>query len=82
MYFNIEADIDLHDVYSQLSNSDLKRLIQWLKDDEIIGSEFEDVKIDNPNDIIFRDAIAKIATNKHRLTIAQEDVIYKIAKSL
>lgn len=83
MYFNVDVDLDIDDVYGEMSLSDIKRLMKMLRSDGYItGSDIDGELVNNPLDALYVEAISKLAKSRHLLTIEQEELIIKLAQSL
>ncbi len=69
-----EIEVDVDDFLSACSDSEIKELIQALKDD----GHLDEGELDNDFDI----AIRKLAGNSWRLTKEDEETILKIASKI
>ena len=80
----INVDIDLEDVYNDLSTSARNTLVGWLKEDGYI----EDPETNEfPSPETYKDdewveTIQKLAKNRHQLTFEEEELIKEISKRL
>jgi hypothetical protein len=69
-----EIEVDVDDFLSACSNSEIKELVQALKDD----GHLDEGELDNDFDI----ALRKLAGNSWRLTKEDEETILKIANKI
>jgi hypothetical protein len=69
-----EIEVDVDDFLSACSSSEIKELVQALKDD----GHLDEGEIDNDFDI----ALRKLAGNSWRLTKEDEETILKIASKI
>ena len=69
-----EIEVDVDDFLSACSDSEIKELVQALKDD----GHLDEGELDNDFDI----AIRKLAGNSWRLTKEDEETILKIASKI
>ena len=80
----IRVDIDLDEVYDDLSSSEKNSLVDWLKEDGYIeGPETND----SPPSETYKDGdwvetIQKLAKNRHQLTLEEEELIKSISNKL
>jgi len=78
------VDIDIEEFIESCSNKEIKELIEILEDDEYIkpnstmGFKNSIYHMESEWDIM----ILKIAENKHRLTLEEEEIIKKIVSKL
>jgi hypothetical protein len=85
----INVDIDLDDVYDDMSSYDKEQMAEWLekdgfctlKDEYAEDNEFE---IENPNvlDEMWIDMVKKIFHGRMQLSLEDEETIRKIANKL
>ena len=80
----INVDIDLEDVYNDLTTYEKNHLVDWLKEDGYI----EDPETNEfPSPETYKDdewveTIQKLAKNRHQLTFEEEELIKEISKRL
>lgn len=80
----VNVDVDLEDVYNDLSTSARNTLVGWLKEDGYI----EDPETNEfPSSETYKDdewvgIIQKLAKNRHQLTLEEEELIKSISNKL
>lgn len=80
----ISVDIDLEDIYDDLSSSEKNSLVDWLKEDGCIE---EPETNDSPPSETYKDdewveIIQKLSKNRHQLTLEEEELIKSISNKL
>ena len=84
----INVDIDLDDVYDDMSRYDKEQMAEWLEKDGFCtvddGDGEDDFKIENPNvlDDIYTEMIKKLFHGRLQLSLEDEETIKKIANKL
>jgi hypothetical protein len=80
----IRVDIDLDEVYDDLSSSEKNSLVDWLKEDGYIeGPETNDFPpSETYKDDEWVEIIQKLSKNRHQLTLEEEEQIKEISKRL
>lgn len=76
----VSVDVDLDDVYSELSNSDKRELVEWLTDDGYIDEPVISQNSRSLRNEEFNEACLKLADSYYRLTQEEEEIIMKIVK--
>ena len=75
-YINIE----LSDIYDDLSKSEKKELIEWLEEDGFIEKPRKGISLPNYTDHEFDKALVAMVGNRHMLTVEEELSVLKIAQ--
>jgi hypothetical protein len=84
----INVDIDLDDVYDDMSRYDKEQMAEWLEKDGFCtvdeDDNEDDFKIENPNvlDDIYTEMIKKLFHGRLQLSLEDEETIKKIANKL
>ena len=80
----INVDIDLEDVYNDLTTYEKSYLVDWLKEDGYIEElkTNESPSSENYKDDDWVETIQKLAKNRHQLTFEEEELIKEISKRL
>jgi hypothetical protein len=75
----INVDIDLDEIYDDLSTSEKKMLVEWLDADDLIAlpDETKFSGISNPD---FNEVCAKLAQSYYKMSKADEETIIQIMK--
>ena len=84
---SISIDIDLDDVYLEMSSSDCKEMTNWLYDDGYLDEYLEKVRAKNltsstANGWNWKEVCHKLSNSQLRLTNEEEEIIKKIADRL
>ena len=84
----INVDIDLDDVYDDMSHYDKEQMAEWLEKDGFctVGEDDneDDFQIENPNimDDIWTEVVKKLFNGRLQLSLEEEEIITKIANKL
>ena len=73
----INVDIELDEIYDELTIREKKILVEWLDDDNLISRETEYSGITNSD---FNEACDKLAQSYYRMTKDDEETINRIMK--
>ena len=74
-------DVDIDDIYSDLSEKEKQNLVQWLKDDGFLTSR--DMEFDDPQSALqqlFVEDLEKIRNSYFQILRSDLDIINNIAK--
>lgn len=79
-----EVDLSVEDIYENLSDRELNKLIDLLVEEGDVISVRQQTKNDTNNflDDEWKYALVKLINNRHRLTTEQEEIIHQIASNL
>lgn len=82
----VSVDVDLDDVYSNMSHSDCQEITNWLYDDGYLEKYLEKERAKNLTSTVngwsWKDICNKLSNNQLRLTNEEEEIIKKIADRL
>lgn len=78
----ISIDLDLDDIYDQLSRRDKEELVLWLKDDDYIKDDNEPLHIDSLCQKMFIENCQKLSDNYYKLSQEQIELIETLTKNL
>jgi hypothetical protein len=85
-FSSISVDVDLDDVYSEMSSSDCKEMTDWLYEDGYLDKYLEKERAKNLTSTVngwaWENICNKLANNQLRLTNEEEEIIKKIADRL
>ena len=76
----ISVDVDLDDVYSELTSSDKRELVELLTDDGYIDEPVISQNSSSLQNEEFNEACLKLANSYYQLTQEEEEIIMKIVK--
>jgi hypothetical protein len=84
---SISIDVDLDDVYSEMSTSDCKTMTEWLYEDGYLDKYLEKERGKNltsstANGWNWKEVCHKLSLSQLRLTNEEEEIIKKIADRL
>lgn len=79
-----EVDLSVEDIYENLSDREVNKLIDLLVEEGDVISVRQQTKNDTNNflDDEWKYALVKLINNRHRLTTEQEEIIHQIASNL
>jgi len=85
----VRIDVDLDEVYNEMSRTDKRDMAEWLHEDGILGSHPnpEIRKIvrgdgESPGEFDFRNDLTKLWNGHYQLTIEDQEIIKQIANKL
>ena len=85
----VRIDVDLDEVYNEMSRNDKRDMAEWLHEDGILESHPNSeirklVRGDNesPGEYEFRNDLVKLWNGHYQLTIEDQEIIKKIANKL
>ena len=85
-FSTVSVDVDLDDVYSEMSSSDCKEMTDWLYDDGYLDKYLEKERAKNLTSTIngwsWKEVCHKLSISQLRLTNEEEEIIKKIADRL
>lgn len=76
-WINVNVDIELDEIYDQLTTIEKKMLVEWLDADNLISRETEYSGITNSD---FNETCDKLAQSYYRMTKDDEETIIRIMK--
>ena len=83
---SISIDVDLDDVYSEMSTSDCEEITEWLYDDGYLDKYLERERAKNLTSTVngwsWKEVCHKLSNSQLRLTNEEEEIIKKIADRL
>jgi len=81
---SIDVDVDLDDVYSEMSSSDCEEMTEWLYDDGYLDKYIEQAKnlVSYSTGHSWEEICNKLYLSQLRLTNEEEEIIKKIADRL
>lgn len=84
---SISIDVDLDDIYSEMSRSDCEEMTNWLYDDGYLDKYLERERAKNltsstANGWNWKEICHKLSISQLRLTNEEEEIIKKIADRL
>ena len=83
---SISIDVDLDDIYSEMSTRDCKEITSWLYDDGYLEEYLEKERAKNLTSTVngwsWQEICNKLYNNQLRLTNEEEEIIKKIADRL
>lgn len=78
----ISIDIDLDEIYDQLSNREKKELANWLTDDGFIENKQVPIKIDSLGHKMLVENCQKLSDSYYKLSQEQIELIETLTKNL
>lgn len=72
--------IELSEIYDDLSKSEKKELVEWLKEDGYIVTPINGISSPNYTDNQFDEALAAMSGKRHMMTVEEEFLILNIAQ--
>jgi endo-1,4-beta-mannosidase len=82
---DVDVDIDVDEFLDDCSDKDIKEVIEWLKDEghlEDNNARIPVDPIDNPMDIIYKEALNKLYNKRINLSLEEEEFIINLANKL
>jgi hypothetical protein len=81
----VDVDIDIDDFLDNLSTRDIKKVIEWLRDNDHLSEEDLLDEIDPPRSYTggkFEEALLKLRGHSTSLTTEEEEYVINLAKRI
>jgi hypothetical protein len=81
------VDLDIDDILWELSKREKQQLVDKLYDDGFTPSQIDTLDLmsegnDNPMNVMWKEQILKLLSNRHKLTNEDEEIILKISNKI
>lgn len=81
------VDVDIDDILWELSKREKQQLVDELYDDGFTPSQIDTLDLmsegnDNPMNVMWKEQILKLLSNRHKLTNEDEEIILKISNKI